>query len=224
MSGTFHPFPRLPVELRTLVWGFAVEPRTVDVRAIEGKRGTRGLTRDWGNIRAVPDPFTPVPVPGIMHACRESRHQGLYERVPYTYTSPLDPPEERYAWINFEMDMIDLYQGFLDRLEHLKHRIRRLKFERCHSDEYWFHEESRNMIWFDNLEVCHVVARNALADWYMAWEDVHWSCTMENLKFIDRKTGQMVDGNELQRMMEVEYAEIVRMEEEAERVQQMNQR
>lgn len=149
-----------------------------------------------------------------MHACRESRRQALYEQV--FYNSPSDPPEERYAWINFDMDMIDLYHGSIDRLDHLKHRIRRLKMERCHNDQYWHYTESPNMVWFDKLQVCHVVARRSLWAWNQVWKDVPWTCPKENLKFIDKQTGQMMGGDELDEMVEQEYAEIERHEEAAE--------
>ncbi|KAJ2975821.1 hypothetical protein NQ176_g5303 [Zarea fungicola] len=203
MSATFHPFPRLPVELRTLVWGLAIEPRIVDVRAIQGSRSSRGPSRDIGNVRAYSDPFIPTPVPGVMHACQESRNQGLYERVPYTLSS--DPPEERYAWINFDKDMIDLQQGQLKLVEHLKGRIHQLRFERCNCDDYWYYTESSNLCWFEKLEECHVVAVAGLELWEAAWEDYYWSCSKENLKFIEKEAGRILNAIELERMVDAEW-------------------
>lgn len=214
MSATFHPFPRLPAELRIRIWGLSVEHRTVDVRATRALRETRfnSFYYDW--IHVDPDRFIPVPVPGVMHACQESRHLELYEKVLYTTLS--DPPEERYAWINFDMDMIDLYHDSLFRVEHLKDRIRQLRLERCPHDEHWFYEESPHMQWFENLQVCHVVARTELSRWYRAWYDVPWKCPKENLKYTDRKTGQMMGGDELDEMVDEELADLYRHEEAAE--------
>ncbi|KAH7346428.1 hypothetical protein BKA65DRAFT_502418 [Rhexocercosporidium sp. MPI-PUGE-AT-0058] len=57
-NGTFHPFPRLPLELRTKIWETAnAEPRVVVV--------------DMPKFRVW---FTsPTPVPATLHACSESR-------------------------------------------------------------------------------------------------------------------------------------------------------
>lgn len=67
---TFHSFPRLPKELRLRIWGFAYSPRTVVVH----RRFIRETDTEYL--------FSPVPVPGVLHACSESRfealHRGLY--------------------------------------------------------------------------------------------------------------------------------------------------
>jgi hypothetical protein len=46
-TATFHPFPRLPFELRAYIWELTVEPRIVEVRVvvkkIEGRPPVRYL-------------------------------------------------------------------------------------------------------------------------------------------------------------------------------------
>ncbi|KAJ2976900.1 hypothetical protein NQ176_g4676 [Zarea fungicola] len=200
----FHLFPKLPAEVRAMIWANSIEPRTVDVRSFQGSRGPRRGAWSWGP----PDPYTPVAVPGIMHACRESRRQGLYEKVAYTHPAP---PGQRYAWINFDMDMIDLGVAFLENVKHIAPRIRRLKFERSNVSEYWYYEEADNLTWFDNVELYHVVVPDALNGWYAAWEECYWACKKENLIYIDKQTGQMLNAVELR---EVEDAEIAKAERE----------
>jgi hypothetical protein len=51
---TFHPFPRLPAELRIQIWEMTVEPRVVDVR----------LEADW----ARPKVRGKYPVRQVQHA------------------------------------------------------------------------------------------------------------------------------------------------------------
>jgi hypothetical protein len=60
---TFHPFLRLPYELRTCVWKLTVEPRTVRVDV-----------QDYFLASA-------TPVPAVLQVCREARNYGLYQKA-----------------------------------------------------------------------------------------------------------------------------------------------
>lgn len=75
--GTFHPFIRLPAELRRQIWGLTIAPRTVSIH-------------DQG-------PASPAP----MRACTEAR---TYYRESYTSASFLDPA--RPLWVHFGLDTI----------------------------------------------------------------------------------------------------------------------
>lgn len=148
----FHLFSRLPTEVRILIWVYSVEPRNVGIRAIQASKGPRDSERNWRlpNEALGPDPYLPVPVPAVMQTCRQSRGQGLYEKVMYAHTAPA---EHRYASINFEMDIIDLGTALLDTVRNIAPRIRRLKFERSNGSEYWYHWESQNLTWLGNVEL-----------------------------------------------------------------------
>jgi hypothetical protein len=61
---TFHPFPRLPFELRARIWALTVEPRTVDI----------SVPNNYVFVKtALPVSSTPVPAP--LQACQESRRE-----------------------------------------------------------------------------------------------------------------------------------------------------
>ncbi|KAG9232482.1 hypothetical protein BJ875DRAFT_443109 [Amylocarpus encephaloides] len=66
----FLYFPRLPVELRQLIWGFATPPAAfVDSNFLIPDQGTR-MNYEERIFR---------PVPAVLHACRESRTEFLYK-------------------------------------------------------------------------------------------------------------------------------------------------
>lgn len=75
--GTFHPFIRLPAELRLHIWGLTIAPRTVSIHNQE--------------------PSSPAP----MRACAEAR--ACY-RESYTPALFLDPARPR--WVHFGLDTI----------------------------------------------------------------------------------------------------------------------
>ncbi|KAH9213921.1 hypothetical protein DL95DRAFT_390050, partial [Leptodontidium sp. 2 PMI_412] len=78
---TFHPFPRLPLEIRDEIWSLSLPaPRLIHVQT------ERGEIRPPG--RQPNQPFAHVwaqklPVPSILHVCNDARAVGLkhYELV-----------------------------------------------------------------------------------------------------------------------------------------------
>ncbi|KAF4998521.1 hypothetical protein FDECE_11762 [Fusarium decemcellulare] len=99
---TFHPFPRLPFELRARIWEMTVEHRKVEVRY-----GRTYAT--WGpNYGPVRHVKTPTPIPAVMHACHEARNLGLYHRAFAFGNLP------RYIWVNFDTDLISIEERELE--------------------------------------------------------------------------------------------------------------
>lgn len=95
---TFHPFPRLPYELRILIWSLAYEHRTINLWPAL----SRGRLR-YG-MQVV---FCAAPVPPVVQACREARANTHYERRfrdirTTTYWGHHMPDE--YLWCNFATD------------------------------------------------------------------------------------------------------------------------
>lgn len=75
----FSRFPQLPLEIRTLIWQeIAQLPRNLDIWA-----PNKGTVAFWDPIENNTSTFRPYkhvttqPVPGILHACKESRKIGL---------------------------------------------------------------------------------------------------------------------------------------------------
>ncbi|KAK1778230.1 hypothetical protein QBC45DRAFT_414813 [Copromyces sp. CBS 386.78] len=87
---TFHPFPRLPPELRLRIWELTVEPRTVDFRIADTER-TMGFRIEAinGTPNNVVQLRSSTPPPATLQACREARNhlssgggrRVLYEQV-----------------------------------------------------------------------------------------------------------------------------------------------
>ncbi|KAL3470357.1 hypothetical protein BJX99DRAFT_251271 [Aspergillus californicus] len=182
---TFHQFPRFPFDIRVRIWELAVEPRTIEVR-IKKEYGTRG------EVLGV---TTSTPVPAILHACQEARNQALYQAVNF---HPANAP--RCIWLNFAIDMISIGDTYFDDIESSTQvLIRRLRFER-RNDESFFHVDSQELRNFSNAEQIHVICKDGPLAWQKAWECLDWPCPKQNLRFIDKETGQMATGDDLDRL------------------------
>ncbi|ETS81737.1 hypothetical protein PFICI_06739 [Pestalotiopsis fici W106-1] len=93
---TFHPFPRLPVELRHRIWDMSLQAREVTVHPVYGPNVVK-----YYSSSAKP--------PSVLHACRESR---LYLQASYVQAFR-EGSEPRYLWVYFELDTIRISQGKL---------------------------------------------------------------------------------------------------------------
>jgi hypothetical protein len=73
---TFHPFPRLPYELRMQIWELTVQPRTIniDAKSIAWGVNTKGLPHYLYYI------ISSTPAPAVLQVCREARNHGLYQK------------------------------------------------------------------------------------------------------------------------------------------------
>lgn len=99
---SFHKFDKLPTELRLRVWSFAsFEPRFIHIRDIDD----------------IPSATFNTKVPGILHACSESRHEALkfytLLRLPYVCArlrfhtmQPFPPNKQPRKYVNLEIDTI----------------------------------------------------------------------------------------------------------------------
>ncbi|KAH8667650.1 hypothetical protein BGZ60DRAFT_409692 [Tricladium varicosporioides] len=94
LTATFHPFSRLPLELRSRIWKLSAnEPRVVTVRGIPAA----------GHLQM--DHFVSlVPTPSVLQVCRESRFEALrFYTKAFTYgSSPC------FIWTNFNVDTIKI--------------------------------------------------------------------------------------------------------------------
>jgi hypothetical protein len=52
------------------------------------------------------------------------------------------------------------------------------------------------------VEEIHVICEDGLMAWHDAWEYVYWPCPKENLRFIDKETGQIALGEDLDSMVD----------------------
>jgi hypothetical protein len=187
----FHPFPRLPLELRNQIWRSTVEPRTVEI-CIERSRPRTARHRFL---------LSPTPVPGPLQSCREARNelQGLYQRT-FFNVNTRNGPEQRYVWLNLNIDMVDIRTSLFFDFKHIAPTIKRLKFERENTDEYFFHTENMKLLDFANVEEVHVVCADSFWNWGGALYDHPWPCADEKVVFFDPTDGRVARGVELERI------------------------
>lgn len=108
--------------------------------------------------------------------------------------------EWRYVWLNFDIDMVDIGTSLFADFESIKMNIKRLKFERENTDEYWFNTEKYLLEDFKNVEEIHVVCADGFEQWAFAVYYHPWPCAVDNIVFFDPLDGQVARGMELERI------------------------
>ncbi|KAF2809811.1 uncharacterized protein BDZ99DRAFT_36873 [Mytilinidion resinicola] len=198
---TFHPFPRLPVELRARIWEMTVEPRTVEIRLAHAAQPS------------ICHLFSSTPVPATLQACHEARTHGLYQQAfsEIYYQVPSDGAEWRYVWLNLDIDMISIGQTSFFVFKSVAPTIKRLKFERENSDEGFYHWESSEIRDFVNVKEIHVVCADGMGAWHKATYEHYFPCGPENVFYID-PGGQMMRSIELDDMCDRELEESYRQD------------
>ncbi|KAL2140526.1 hypothetical protein VTI28DRAFT_3730 [Corynascus sepedonium] len=190
---SFHPFPCLPFELRARIWQFTVEPRTVEVRV--------GSKLFDSPVRLT----SSTPAPATLQTCREARNLKIYERA-FSETNA----EGRYVWVNWDMDIISIGTSYFDHFHPAAPLIKRLKFERENTCEFFYHTEVKDLDAFINVKEIFVVCADGARAWHGAIEEhySHWRCDKENLYLIDTEDGdRMMKATDLDAMMDQEYKE-----------------
>lgn len=96
---TFHPFPRLPAELRLAIWEFTVEPRRLDLAF---------ATPEKDNLFSS-NPTDAIRPPAAAHACHEAREHlaKIYSKVSFSNSSAVSQPR---FWFNASIDAIIIDQ------------------------------------------------------------------------------------------------------------------
>ncbi|KAK0766859.1 hypothetical protein N5P37_000588 [Trichoderma harzianum] len=184
MATTFHPFPRLPSEIRSQIWALAVYPRLLHIR-ITPKKDTLG--NSYLHYASM------IPQAELMHVCRESRQLAPYRKAFFT-TLPGDS-EARYIWVNFDEDMISLQDEKLRGLAPHAAEIQRLRFTVPTGSyrEYWedlFHRfPDTHFKMFTALRELHF----ALSEGYgMCGYANYGTCHPDNVRYVNVHTGWML--------------------------------
>lgn len=197
MATTFHPFSRLPFDIRSQIWALAVYPRLIHVRTtpkpgrFEGHCFT-GSNRYFASL---------IPQAELMHVCRESRQLAPYQKAFFT-TLPGDS-ETRYIWVNFNEDMICLEDENLPALDPHAADIQRLRFTVPTGErfEYWAESFSGfTSSWFTQftaLREVHLAISNDMHFWG-ATSGSYGICPIENVRFLDIQTGLMLTKDQVQ--------------------------
>ncbi|ETS73545.1 hypothetical protein PFICI_14491 [Pestalotiopsis fici W106-1] len=195
---TLHSFSRLPFELRAHIWALTVEPRTVEVRIVYGPGKLQRLVSS-------------TLVPAILQTCHEARSLGLYKQAfsELTITESSDTMDDisRYVWLNLDIDMISIGTTSFESFVPVSAFIKRLRFERKNSEEYFYHWESKELRDWTSTEEIHVVCEDGLGAWHGATEEHSWPCALENLWFFDPYDGRMMRSLDMEEMLDNELRE-----------------
>ncbi|KAK7914948.1 hypothetical protein PG985_012651 [Apiospora marii] len=165
---TFHPFPRLPPEIRNLIWRSTVEPRIVEVT----------LTV----VKELPDSDDVVMrlasstlVPAVLHTCQEARdlkklyQQELSQVFPVLRTAdgdfvqqhpPLLPPlheQPPYFWLNLDIDILSVGLMPLGLFLNIAPLVKRLRFASEGGADSFFETEQDDLAAFVAVEEIQVV-------------------------------------------------------------------
>lgn len=198
-------FSDLPFEIRAMIWKYTVEPRAVEIR-----------------IRGGSYPFhmfnlTPVPAP--LQTCREARNLGLYKQA-FSEVEALASrsTEQRYSWLNLEIDIISVGIIPLHFFNPVAASIRRLRIERRNLHEVFFDGEYADIMEFGNLEEVYVVCADRMETWHgFTKSEQFWSCGVENFTFIDPYDGRVMKSLDMERMFdEMGEGEVRRRQREIE--------
>jgi hypothetical protein len=199
---TFHPFPRLPTELRLKIWELTVEPRTVELCCIHT---TTGLPPSSVKI------CSPTAPPATLHACLESQNHLLkmcsqvplknggwkcVEDINEGRRRWIDTTTQHYVYLNWEMDTVSIGTCLLVCFETIAPLIKSLKFERDMDDEWWDRFESQKLPSFENVEMMHVMVSPGqnVEWWHGTSEDIPWPCGPENVFITDeQRTMRLTD-------------------------------
>ena len=100
MTAAFHPFPKLPGELRNAIWELSIHPREVVIK------GRPHWTESYDDLQSWPfELYSSTEPLGALQACRESRSLISSPRCNYTRAFSI-PNSPRYTWVNFDIDTI----------------------------------------------------------------------------------------------------------------------
>lgn len=215
---TFHPFSRLPWELRARIWTLTVEPRTVEVHIIHEDPVVPPDAQSVENSRALVSHLVSfTPVPATLQTCQEARSLGLYQRAfsELDTSSNLAAEQRRYVWLNLETDMVSIGRSAFRDFASVAPMIKRLRFERQNSEEYFYHWEVEELRTFSNVKEIHIVCADGMRAWHQASEEHYWPCGRENLFFIDPDDGRMMRSIEMDAMFDQMLDDEYRQQDEA---------
>lgn len=196
---TFHPFPRLPPELRILIWEMTVEPRSVVVHLGFHKIPLEVQNSDEEDIDEWPYLYSPTPVPSVVHTCKEARKLKLYGLYLINFldydTSELDL---QYIWLNPKIDMITMGMDCSDFIDIIVKDITRVRFECRNVISIWHTYEYVRARPFDNLKELYIdyPKEDKCSQWNPI-DDYDWPCGAEHTFIVYADSGRTVNFKEL---------------------------
>lgn len=209
---TFHPFPRLPLELRIQIWRCATEDRVLRVKPVYRARHEDDCSCYEGYLARHEDDYSfdedfcscyegywsPAPIPAVTRACWESRKHSSYRKA-FTLDS-----SSRYIWTNFDRDII--YTKSLVVFPMLngsvcgKNEVRHLRIEPDPGE--FLPCCFRRLGEFPRLETVDLLTNfKVVSYWdsmsqFIKSEDLLWGpCPPGYVRVVDGNTGEWIDEN-----------------------------
>lgn len=192
MTTTFHPFPRLPLELRIQIWASAFDDdRVVKVR--------------WAYSSGIY--WSPTPAPAVTRACHESRKYCSYEQS-FIFQKPfISDNRLHFIWVNYDHDILQMLGSTMSlnmaQARSEIFRIRRLRIEigtetepddDGYQAEFFCHNYSLQFRELPLLQGCDVLVRDRLSNWGSFIDETYWGvCPKSNVRIVDAKTGEWID-------------------------------
>lgn len=196
MATTFHPFMRLPYEIRCQIWALAVTPRMVHIRTTPDDDWPKKRTCNYALL---------MPQAELMHVCRESRQLAPYKKAFFT-TLPGDA-EPRYIWVNFAKDMICTQDEKIEHLVAHETEIQRLRFPIPTGDygdywgEYYFHNTSDYFENFTALREVHMASTGGFSFWgYGVGVGPEDNRRLIDLYYLNVNSGLLLTGHQMELM------------------------
>ncbi len=158
-SPLFHPFPRLPVEIRQQIWELSIAPREVVIVGYQPTVFRHGRQAS--------------PPPPLLVASGESRSscQRFYTKA-YLLDDSGNPREPvKYSWINFALDEVYMLDSELEDLSAIA-LIQRLTLVSLFGDYFYNHVERhlRDAKALEALTIIDLEGGPAIS-WYTGWSD-----------------------------------------------------
>jgi hypothetical protein len=139
-------------------------------------------------------------IPAAVHTCREARNHGLYQRISLDVDEQSNT-DRRYVWVNLNIDLVNIGMSYMAYFTPIAPTIKRLKFSRANTDEYWSGYEKYWLPSFRSVEEIHVLCLDGFENWGDDVNNYPWPCALEKLVFIDEHSpvGYLeVGGNQYQ--------------------------
>ncbi|KAJ3489465.1 hypothetical protein NLG97_g5989 [Lecanicillium saksenae] len=196
MFGMMELFGSLPYEIRAMIWSLAVQPRMVPVH-LRSRLGERCLRNNKSSRSGYF--VSPAVVPGVLHACHESRDLAIRTRQ-YEKLTPFRCRQEPYVWVNFDLDIVDIGQLALVYFEDAAEQIRRIRLTVEIDSPWWRHDQRYYLHSFYNLVQDFVDAADGWDCWSRAFDETMSACLPENSYVIDAKSRRMMNAADLMQL------------------------
>lgn len=192
-------FAQLPYELRSYIWSLAVEPRCITnmhtVRDVTTNFKKRQRMRGDDILYETSSSRGPA----LMHVCHESRQHAPYHR---SFTRGTQP---RWTWVNFDMDIFCVTSVYnVGHINSHRSEIQRLKIQTDDDYSDWYDSATQGGALSCLRELASLREIQIAFDGDLMWENVFtawepWGCCpRENITFLDRGSGLVLTGVQLQ--------------------------